>query len=861
VALPIVLRILGAAGWIAVVLPGLARAQDAAAERGTQFDAHYLPQVEALLAEGNHRAVAEVSAEAPRRSAAPWKWHVLRLRGLEGQGEWERIARELPEMTAAHPDAVDLAVEAHRLHLWLGETEPAARVLARANEAARQVPLRDRPAAELVALGRLAVALGADPDRVLRSFYGPAKAKDPKATEPWRAAGELALAKSDFARAAEEFRGGLKLAPRDPELRFGLARAFWPGDREEALAHAERVLEIQPVHAGALLLQAEHEVQAERYAEAEARLARLVEANPSHPSAWALRSAIALLRDGDATLARQAREQALRVRARHPEVPHLIGRCLSKRYRFAEGAAEQRLALEWDPAFLPARMQLAGDLLRLGDEEGAWACAEAVAAADPHHVLAYNYLQLRDQLAAYETRTTPHFVLRMAPREMAVYGDRALELLEEARARLTAKYGLELDRPTLVEFFEEQQDFAIRTFGELGGAGYLGVCFGTVITANSPGNASAGGNNWEATLWHEFCHVVTLTATRNRMPRWLSEGISVHEERLRDPTWGQSMSPVWRERVLRDGPGGLTPVGELSGAFLGASKPDDLLFAYFQSSLVVGFLAEEIGDAGVRGLLRRLADGAPVNDALAEACAMPLEALDERFVAHARALARAYGPDVDWTRPEDQEGTPRPDVKSRPRNFWIRQAHVLDRLEASDWTGAAESARALVALLPEYVGEDNGHELLARACRGAGDEAGEAAALREWMRRSAAAVAAGERLLELDRARADWPAVRETARRQMAVNPFLKSAHHCLACAAEETGRPGEAARAWETLLRLKPENPAEAHLRLGKLFAAEDPERARRHVLDALLEAPRSAEAHSLLAELRRRKGGEGSR
>ena len=33
-----------------------------------------------------------------------------------------------------------------------------------------------------------------------------------------------------------------------------------------------------------------------------------------------------------------------------------------------------------------------------------------------------------------------------------------------------------------MEIFPQQKDFAIRTFGLPGGAGFLGVCFGTVVT-------------------------------------------------------------------------------------------------------------------------------------------------------------------------------------------------------------------------------------------------------------------------------------------------------------------------------------------------------------------------------------------
>ena len=56
-------------------------------------------------------------------------------------------------------------------------------------------------------------------------------------------------------------------------------------------------------------------------------------------------------------------------------------------------------------------------------------------------------------------------------------------------------------------------------------------------------------------------HVVTLELTHNKMPRWLSEGISVYEELQENPTWGQRMTPRYRQMILD---GELTPVGELS---------------------------------------------------------------------------------------------------------------------------------------------------------------------------------------------------------------------------------------------------------------------------------------------------------
>ena len=47
--------------------------------------------------------------------------------------------------------------------------------------------------------------------------------------------------------------------------------------------------------------------------------------------------------------------------------------------------------------------------------------------------------------------------------------------------------------------------------------------------------------NWQPTLWHELAHVVTLQLSNNRVPRWVTEGISVWEERRARPEWGREM--------------------------------------------------------------------------------------------------------------------------------------------------------------------------------------------------------------------------------------------------------------------------------------------------------------------------------
>src|SRR4029079_15532128 len=109
-------------------------------------------------------------------------------------------------------------------------------------------------------------------------------------------------------------------------------------------------------------------------------------------------------------------------------------------------------------------------------------------------------------------------------------------------------------------------------------------------------------------------HVVTLTKTNNKMPRWLSEGISVYEECQADKTWGQVMNPKYRAMLLGDG---FVPISKLSGAFLSPPKTLHLQFAYFESSLALQYLVEKYGIETLTRVLLDLGAGMPINDSLA----------------------------------------------------------------------------------------------------------------------------------------------------------------------------------------------------------------------------------------------------
>jgi tetratricopeptide (TPR) repeat protein len=867
---------------------------------------------------GDYTNCLEACQGAIKQGSPGEQWHHWQVRSQLALGRYPEALTNVVVALAEHRASLRLRLLAHEVFTANGDVDRARGVLLDANELGGSRGRSYPDAASRVALGQAALLLGAEPKRVLEVCFEPAQQADPELREAPLAIGQLALDKHDFALAAKTFTGALTRFPEDADLHYGLARAYAPSARGPALESLETALKFNPNHVPALVLGADLAIDAEDYAAADRVLERALTINPWHPEAWAYRAVLRHLenrRDAEA----QARKHALRFWPTNPKVDHVIGRKLSQKYRFAEGAGLQRQALKLSPSFLPAQIQLAQDLLRLGEEPEGWQLARQVQQLDGYDVTAFNLAALHDTLGKFRTLTNEHFILRLSPQEASLYGDRALALLERARVRLNERYGVASDRPTVVEIFPEQKDFAVRTFGMPDNPGYLGVCFGRVITANSPASQTAHPANWEAVLWHEYAHVVTLQLTRNRMPRWLSEGISVYEERQAHPGWGQSMTPQFRAMILSDG---LVPVGELSSAFLAPKTPWHLQFAYFQSSLVVEFLVDRYGFDALKRILHGLGEGRAINETLAANTA-PLPEIERGFAAFARERAEAFGPGLDWTPLEDmspglsqatarragpgrdrrpaqlgpvatnlanlsaptnalesmqsryglgQDGTNTardlaskdlPTLRSSPTNtpatpdparpnFWRLSRRAQELVAEKRWQEAKEPLERLVRLYPEDTGSDSSYRWLAQVHRGLNEAPEEQAVLARWAATDVTATEAFLRLMELGDTAGDWGMVAENAERYLAVNPLVPAPHRYLARASEELGRREAARRSYEKLLQLDPPDPAQVHYRVARLLAAEDDRvLARRHVLQALEEAPRYQDALRLLLGL----------
>ena len=805
---------------------------------------------------GNYPMVLAQSEAGFRDAPGNSDWQLLRVEVLLATGRYREADTAMSVALGSDPSSIRLRWLSREVAFANGRPDEAAK---RAEEITRFVAGRQwsyRQPADLVVFGRAALLLGADPKDVLEKVYAVAQKSDPKLRDVYLARGELALEKHDFPLAAKAFEDGLKVLPDDPDLHFGRARAYENGDREAAAASLAAALKLNPRHAPSLLQQANQRIDAEDYAEAAKRLDEVIAVNPVQADAWAYRAVMAHLRN-DIGAEATARATGLGAWPTNPRVDHLIGKKLSDKYRFAEGASYQRRARASDPGYLPAMAQLATDLLRLGEEAEGWALARAVREKDDYDVEAFNLGALQDTMAKYTTLTTEDFVVRMAAKEAKVYGPRVLELLAKAKRTLTTKYEVELARPTYVEIFADQKDFAVRTFGMPDVAGFLGVCFGRVVTANSPAAHGGHPTNWEAVLWHEFCHVVTLQMTKNKMPRWLSEGISVYEERQASRAWGMRLDPSYRQMILGDD---LVPVGKLSGAFLAPKTPRHLQFAYLQSSLVVEFIITRHGLDALRGVLRDLRGGAEINAALAKHVA-PLATLETEFAAYAKESAEQMAPKLNFEKPPAElmlATTGGVEVAAwqatHPDNYWMLLTRARKLTEAKKWAEARVVLERIVAAYPLAKGNDTPYRPLATVLRELGDVAAERELLNTWAALDDEATEAYLRLMELATEAKDWPVVARNAERYLAVNPLVVPPWRYLAQASAEQGQTAVAIAAWRTLLHLDAPDPAGAHFQLGQLLRKNgETAEARAQTLLALEEAPRFREALAMLLQLSR--------
>lgn len=812
-----------------------------------------LSAVQESMRIGQYEAAIELAKQQVEKKTWNEIWPRLLATNYLHLGRYDEALEVFKASQERFSDSLRLKLLGHKLLLINGQDSQAKALLDDLTSQIQRSPWKYSAKSELVPLGEFFLLQGEEPKQVLKLCYDQALKNDPKNLEALKAIASMGVSKSDAKVAIDAIEKALKLTQDDPDVLFLAAESWASLDREKSHDYLIKGLSINPRHIDSLLKQAEMWMDSESYDQASKVLGEVEAVNPHHDQLWALRAAIAHLK-GDYPDEGRFRSKALALRKLNPAVDYRIGKHLSLHYRFAEGAQYQKRAVAVDSTFHPATTQLAQDLLRLGREDEGWEMVELARKVDPYHVTSYNLQILRDQLQKYSTIEGPGFTIRMDATEAKIFGREVVEILTQAEASLLPKYHAELNGNIVVELFSKQRDFAVRTFGMPGGEGFLGVCFGNLITANSP-TALNVDHNWKSVLWHEYCHVVTLNLTNNRIPRWLSEGISVYEERLQRANWGEPPNPIYLH-WLRSGD--FEPPSRMSRMFLSPKSPAHLQYAYFVASIVVEFWVQEFGHEGMLKLLSDLRDGIPIADAIARRTGS-IEGLDQAFQAFAKAKGVSIAGKLDFEpMPKDQSWESW--ITDHPLSYEALHRQLDQAISSENFGGAVELANRLIEYWPEDPTSSSALRKRISIEEKSHDSASYQKSLRQAIDLDPHALELHRKLLEQQRNANDWNAVANTAKAMLEINPMQTSILESLSQAAEKLQKHDEAIRSLEALSILDPTDPADLHYRLANAYAlkGDDDKAALRNCLIALEESPRFEKALMLLLKLKARQTGQ---
>ena len=659
--------------------------------------------------------------------------------------------------------------------------------------------------------------------------------------------GDLLSEKHQHADASRSYRAAIQADRGYAPAYVGLGRTMAESNPPVARQLAERALTLNASLVSAHVFLAELALNDRDTTTAAASLATALAINPASLDARALEAAIDWVEDRPADFDAHV-ASALAINPRFGAIYRIAGTHASRHYRFVDAVTLTRKWLAIDPDDVRAYAELGLHLLRTGDEPGARAALNRAFRDDPYDIVTYNLLGLLDTLDTFVTVQDGPITVRLHPDEAAVLREHAIPLARDALSTLGARYGLTPKGPILIEIFPRHDDFAVRNLGLPGMIGALGACFGRVVTLDSPKARPPGTFNWQATLWHELAHVITLQLSQQRVPRWLTEGISEFEEQRARPEWGRRMQVQFAEAINR---GEVVPLAELNQAF---SDPDRIALAYYQASLVVEHILSAHGDDAMQRLLRAYGEGRDTDAAVRQSLGVELSALQESFTAF---VDRRFAPiRAALAAPEDGEPDAQTSLQAlralaaaHPNSYPIQMAIAQVLQDAGDRDGAMRAYEAADALVPVTTGADSPLTLLAQLAMEAGERSRAAAALERLIARDGDNVDAARQLVTL----LDGPADAERQLRAQArvaeLDPFDAAAHTALGRQALVDGDADTAARWFRVALAAGSRDPVSAHTDLAEAYwqsgAAGD---ARKQTLAALELAPTYPRAQDLL-------------
>ena len=638
------------------------------------------------------------------------------------------------------------------------------------------------------------------------------------------ALGNMFLEKYNSSDAQSTFAEVLQENPNDARALLGAAkqRVFdGEGGADSLVSHALRV---NPSYPDAHVFAAELHLDLEEYADAEREVDRALQVNPALSEALAVKAALRYL-TGDTQGFETAKRQALGVNPRDAELFNTLAELSSRvrQYREAEEFARQAVAL--DSTSWRAYGLLGMNELRLGQIVAGKRDLDRSFKGDPYNVWIKNTLDLLDTFKNYDEIKTGNFVFMIEKDESALLEPYIAQLADSAYTRFSTFYQYTPPPPIRIEVYRSHADFSVRTVG-LAGLGALGVSFGTTLAFDSPAAKDAGPFNWGSTVWHELAHTFTLGSTNHRIPRWLSEGLSVYEEHRARPGWGFDASVSFLDAFRK---GRLVPVSRMNDGFMHPAYPQQVMYSYYQASLVCDLIARDYGHGAILRMLQGYKAGQTTEQVFKGVLGTDLTAFDKKFDAYVR----------------ERFATPLAGLDE----YMDRMIAAKRLVDAGQLDAAITPLERAKALFPHYGGDDSPSWYLAQIYLKRGDTRKAADELRDMLASNESNYPAYEAYADALQKLGDVKGAEQALASALYINPFELPVHQKLAELAKAAGDVQMVVRERKAVVALGPVDRPEALYQLAVAYRdAGDSAAARHTVLRALEDAPNFEKAQDLL-------------
>jgi len=766
---------------------------------------------------------------------------VVKARAAINRGQYAEAEALLKPLATRTPDG-EAALELGLFYEMMGRRDESLALLRPIANV--QVGPRTSPA-EYARLGRAARALGEF--QLANDAYRIATEKAPNDPSLHAGWGELFLHVHNNAEAAKSFQDALAIDGKWIPALVGMAQALIDVNPPAAEKAVEQALSLDADVVEAHLLKAMLELDKSDREAAKASIAKAKAINPVHLEALALSGAVAYVEDRHAELQQEA-AAALKINSRFAGAYRVPAELAAANYRFEEAVVLSRKALEIDPNDVRTLSALGVQLLRTGDEAEARQVLEKSFSIDKFDQTTFNLLTMLDGLDKFDTTTEGDIVFKSHPSETPVMREYVAPLAQQALAEFSEKYQFKPKGPILIEMFPKHDDFAVRTVGLPGMIGALGACFGRVVTLDSPKARPPGDFNWAPTLWHELAHVMTLQLSKQRVPRWLTEGISTYEEKLGSPAWGREGELSF---VAAYGAGEHMSLRELNAAF---QDPEKISLAYYQASILTEHIVGKYGMGALRKLLVTYGEGLEGEAALKAGLGVDIDTLQADFD---KLLSSKYGSIVRALKPpkelEPGKGNPEAIAAAFPDSFQAQIALGEFLRKAGRIDEAFKVLERAAEMVPMATGPRSPHAMMAQMALERKDSARAISELEKLLQYENTDLDSVRLLVrELEATKAPAAKLTSAYERITQLDPFDAANHSKLGHLKMQAGDSRTAVREFRAAIAAGSLDQAGAYSDLAESYLATgDKTQARRAALSAIEVAPGYPRAQELLLKV----------